>query len=65
LIHANDDTVVPYRQGKRLYRALRKAEKEVEWLLLQDEDHWLSRAESRQLTLQTIGQFLQTHNPVQ
>jgi pimeloyl-ACP methyl ester carboxylesterase len=47
LIHGEDDTVVPYDQSDDIYDALRKAHKQVEFVKLKDEDHWLSRGATR------------------
>ena len=64
LIHGRDDTVVPYDQSVRLYNALRRAGKSVELLPLDDEDHWLSTAATRQRMLDETVRFLKANNPV-
>lgn len=64
LIHGRDDTVVPYDQSVRLYNALRRAGKPVELLPLDDEDHWLSTAATRQRMLDETVRFLKANNPV-
>lgn len=63
LIHGRDDTVVPYNQTTSMAVALRRAGKVHEVVELQGEDHWLSRAETRQRMLAATVGFLETHNP--
>jgi dipeptidyl aminopeptidase/acylaminoacyl peptidase len=63
LIHGRDDTVVPFEQSEVMFDALRNAKKTVELVPLKDEDHWLSRGETRLQMLQTSVAFLRAHNP--
>jgi dipeptidyl aminopeptidase/acylaminoacyl peptidase len=63
LIHGKDDTVVPYDQSDDMYEALRHAKKGVEFVQLPNEDHWLSRGETRLQMLQTSVAFLRKNNP--
>lgn len=63
LIHGKDDTVVPYDQSDDMYDALRDAKKDVEFVKLKHEDHWLSRSETRLQMLQATVTFLRRHNP--
>jgi acetyl esterase/lipase len=63
LIHGRDDTVVPFEQSERMYDALRKASKQVELVALKNEDHWLSRGDTRLQMLQACVTFLRAHNP--
>ena len=63
LIHGRDDTVVPYEQSSVMADALRRAKKDVEFVTLQHEDHWLSRSETRLQMLQASVAFLKAHNP--
>ncbi len=63
LIHGRDDTVVPYRQSVVLAEALRAAGKPVEFIEMNGEDHWLSRADTRTRMLNETVRFLETHNP--
>lgn len=63
LIHGRDDTVVPLAQSEIMNRALRTAGKDVEFVTLDGEDHWLSYAPTRLRTLQATIDFLLKNNP--
>jgi dipeptidyl aminopeptidase/acylaminoacyl peptidase len=63
LIHGRDDTVVPFEQSQLVYDALRKQHKDVQLVTLKDEDHWLSRSQTRLQMLRESVAFLRAHNP--
>jgi len=63
LIHGRDDTVVPIEQSRLMAQALRAAGKPVEFVELDGEDHWLSRADSRRRMLAETVRFLEQQNP--
>ena len=63
LIHGRDDTVVPFSQSEDMADALRKAGKQVEFVQLDGEDHWLSRSATRLQMLQATVKFLEANNP--
>lgn len=63
LIHGKDDTVVPIKQSKLMYKALKKFDKPVEFSILKGEDHWLSNSATRLQMLTEIESFLNRHNP--
>ena len=63
LIHGRDDTVVPYRQSVIMRDAMRRANKPVELVTLEGEDHSLSYAGTRLQMLQRTIAFLEEHNP--
>jgi dipeptidyl aminopeptidase/acylaminoacyl peptidase len=63
LIHGRDDTVVDFEQSTVMFDAMRHAKKDVEFVSLQHEDHWLSRSETRLQMLATSVAFLRAHNP--
>jgi dipeptidyl aminopeptidase/acylaminoacyl peptidase len=63
LIHGRDDTVVRFNQSKVMYDAMKHAKKDVEMVTLKNEDHWLSRSETRLQMLQALVTFLRAHNP--
>jgi dipeptidyl aminopeptidase/acylaminoacyl peptidase len=61
LIHGKDDTVVPIRQSEIMDRALEQAGKDVTFLKLDGEDHWLSDGETRIETLRAMASFVDQH----
>jgi dipeptidyl aminopeptidase/acylaminoacyl peptidase len=63
LIHGRDDTVVPFDQSTVMLDAMKHAKKDVELVTLKNEDHWLSRSETRLQMLQSSIAFLRAHNP--
>jgi dipeptidyl aminopeptidase/acylaminoacyl peptidase len=63
VIHGKDDTVVPFEQSQMMVDALRRAGKDVDFVVLEHEDHWLSRSDTRQQMLQATVDFLEKHNP--
>lgn len=63
LIHGKDDAVVPYEQSRLMYDALKKAGKQVEFVTLKHEDHWLSNSDTRMQMLQAMVDFLLKNNP--
>jgi dipeptidyl aminopeptidase/acylaminoacyl peptidase len=58
LIHGTDDTVVPIDQSRRMLSALRTAGKDVRFMELRGDDHWLSDAPTRVQMLQELEGFL-------
>jgi acetyl esterase/lipase len=63
LVHGRDDTVVSFDQSTDMLDAMKHAHKEVEMVVLKNEDHWLSRSETRLQMLQSSVAFLRAHNP--
>ncbi|MDJ0792642.1 MAG: alpha/beta fold hydrolase [Woeseiaceae bacterium] len=61
LIHGEKDTVVHIEQSKVMEKALRKAKKDVEFVKLKGEDHWLTREETRIETLRHLAAFIDEH----
>jgi dipeptidyl aminopeptidase/acylaminoacyl peptidase len=61
LIHGTDDTVVPIEQSRRMQRALSSAGKDVRFVELRGDDHWLSDAPTRIQMLREIETFLAQH----
>lgn len=60
LLHSRDDTVVPEEQSRIMERALRRADKEVEFTRLQGGDHSLEDYPTRLAVLEAMAQFLDT-----
>lgn len=58
LMHGKDDTVVLIEQSRRMADALRQANKNFQYIELDGEDHWLSRAVTRERFLTEIEKFL-------
>jgi dipeptidyl aminopeptidase/acylaminoacyl peptidase len=63
LIHGKDDTVVPFEQSQLMVDALKRSGKDVAFVVLNREDHWLSRGDTRLQMLQATIDFLEKHNP--
>jgi dipeptidyl aminopeptidase/acylaminoacyl peptidase len=63
LIHGKDDTVVPISQSEAMNAALSQAGKAVEFLVLPNEDHWLSREQTRIAMLNAAVAFVERYNP--
>jgi pimeloyl-ACP methyl ester carboxylesterase len=63
LIHGRDDTVVPFEQSKLMADALKRLKKPVELVILKNEDHWLSRGDTRLQMLEATVKFLRENNP--
>ena len=61
LIHGKDDTIVPIAQSEAMERALKRSNKDVEFVKLKGEDHWLSTNEARLHTLKELDRFVKTH----
>lgn len=61
LIHGRNDTVVRMDQSKVMHKALRKAGKEVTFIELKGEDHWLTQEDTRIEMLRATAKFIQEH----
>lgn len=61
LMHASEDTVVPFSQSAEMAHALEKMHKPVTLVALPGEDHWLSRSETRTRVLEELETFLHSH----
>lgn len=48
-------------QSQRMHRALKRAGKDVTFVKLDGEDHWLSGAETHQELLPVMAEFLDEH----
>jgi dipeptidyl aminopeptidase/acylaminoacyl peptidase len=63
LIHGTDDTVVPIAQSRRMLDRLRDNGKDVRFVELRGDDHWLSDAETRIQMLRELETFLAANLP--
>lgn len=61
LMHGTDDTVVPILQSRRMEDRLRAADKDVRFVELRGDDHWLSDAPTRIQMLRELEAFLAQH----
>ncbi|NKB42948.1 MAG: alpha/beta fold hydrolase [Alphaproteobacteria bacterium] len=61
LIHGKKDTVVDIDQSEVMAKALEKAGRPHEFIVLKGEDHWLSTEETRIAMLEALGGFLEQH----
>lgn len=61
LLHGKDDRIVPWRQSEGMARALSKAGKPHEFITLEGDDHWISRAANEKRVLREIERFLAQH----
>lgn len=61
LIASRDDTVVPPDQSRIMRNALERADKDVEFVQIRGEDHWLSSAETRLEVLRLVADFVEEH----
>lgn len=64
LIHGEEDIVVPFKQAKRMVKALKKQNADYEYLVLEGGDHFLSNQMHRHQVFQAMDAFLARHLPV-
>ena len=63
LIHGREDVTVPYEQSTDMQSALKRANKPVQLVTLDKEDHSLSRGATRLQMLKACVDFLKQYNP--
>lgn len=61
LIHSKSDEIVPVSQSERMHKALKRAGKDVEFIKLDGDDHYLSFRETRIQALQATIRFVEEH----
>ena len=61
LMHGAEDTVVEVEQSRNMYKKLKNARRDVKYVELGSDDHWLSSAVTRTQMLQEIETFLATN----
>ncbi|WP_293482455.1 S9 family peptidase [Phenylobacterium sp.] len=64
LIHGDKDTVVPIEQSKRMADVLKSAGKPHEFIVLEGENHYLTKSANRIRTLEALEAFLAKNLPV-
>ncbi|MEJ0060836.1 MAG: S9 family peptidase [Terricaulis sp.] len=63
LIHGTDDTIVPIAQSRRMLDRLQSSGKNVRFVELTGDDHWLSDAPTRIQMLRELETFLAANMP--
>jgi dipeptidyl aminopeptidase/acylaminoacyl peptidase len=58
VVHGDQDSVVPVESSRGYNDKLLRAGKDVRYVELKGDDHWLSSAPTRTLMLREIGSFL-------
>lgn len=61
LVHGTKDRSVPVKQSVAMYKALKGEEKDVQYIELEDGDHYLSTNSHRLQTFQAMDSFLKQH----
>lgn len=63
IMHGKQDISVPFKQAKRMKKALKKSSAEVEYLVLEEGDHYLSKQADRHEVFRAMDEFLARHLP--
>ena len=61
LIHGTKDRSVPVKQSEAMYKALKRKDKDVQYIELEDGDHYLSTNSHRLDTFKAMDRFLKQH----
>ena len=61
LVHGVSDSTVPIQQSQIMNDALKRANKQVEFIRIEGDDHSLVDNDSRRLLLTKLGEFLKTY----
>ena len=61
IIHGEKDRVVDVKHGRDMHKALRRADKVVTYVELEDGDHYLSIEENRLQAFRLMEDFLARH----
>ena len=61
LVHGERDSIVPLTQSKEMYRALVKAKKRAELIVLDEGDHYLSTYKNRLEAWRKVDSFIKKH----
>ncbi|MDQ2076098.1 S9 family peptidase [Marinimicrobium sp. ABcell2] len=64
LVHGDSDRQVEAEHSQKMYAALKRAGKDVTYIELPNEDHYLSNEDNRVATFRAMGEFLEKHLPV-
>jgi dipeptidyl aminopeptidase/acylaminoacyl peptidase len=63
MIHGDKDTVVPIEQSQRMAEVLKAAGKPYELIVLEGENHYLTKAANRTRMLEALEAFLAKNLP--
>jgi dipeptidyl aminopeptidase/acylaminoacyl peptidase len=63
LIHGDNDRQVDVSHSEKMYSALKRAKKDVKYIELKNEDHFLTNNNNRKLLFQEMDKFLKEHLP--
>ena len=63
LVHGEDDEVVPIRQTEIMHSGLKRADKAVTFIKLDEDSHYLHTSANRVRTLRAVLDFLGQHLP--
>lgn len=63
LIHGKKDVTVDHVQSSKMYKAMNKAGKTVDFVSLEEADHYFTREADRLTLLKSMENFLATYNP--
>ena len=61
IIAGTRDTVVPYKQSKKMYKKMKKAGKDVELIKLTDGEHWRTNEKHEIKKMEALERFLDEH----
>ena len=61
IVHGEDDMTVPYEQAEIMSKALKKAKRDDDIIILKDDDHFLRHAESRRKVLEASEKLFAKH----
>jgi dipeptidyl aminopeptidase/acylaminoacyl peptidase len=61
IVHGSDDSVVPVEQSRAMHGKLKRAGKNVTYIEMPGDDHWLSGAATRTQMLHEVETFLAAH----
>ncbi len=59
VLHGTRDSVVPYKQGKKFARKMKKQRKDFRFITLEDGDHYLRKEKNRIKFLREVEKFLE------
>ncbi len=63
LVHGDADRQVPIKHSERMHQALKSLDKPVTYVVLENEDHYLSNEDNRVATFKAMDSFLNQHLP--